>query len=567
MTRSCLCSAFTAALLILTVSALPAAAAVRVADRWSADSTITLTAAASTLTVKRGAPMTLTVRDGSGRAAECIIALLSPAAGPAAVASAKVVRADDGAATLQLVASSPAGRAKATATLDAGGELTVNPADGCRGARIAADYAYCVLPSRHVDDCIFAASAYPNLSRLYLPSEGLLMGLLRGGNAILCLAWMPAGQLPSLVLSGRAKARRIEAIDLQAYARQPLYIGLLTAPGIWHAVKLDDSFEERDVQLNWKPPFKANWKTQLKERGVPTTFFMVEGKHRRWRPVVSWFVRPLFTKAGKVFLHPSKRMECTGMAFIYALDRADKTPYAFFARHIPPDQGRKLIETGEVRYVLRLDPTDVPPRVMDTHCFGRDVLRYTTLAVGNVEREKDFLRTHIYDRRYETLGLANYSFQRAVDWMKQMLGQLDQWSRRESKNKAVRDYLAGLHKMLADTQREYYDRLGGQSAAHVIRLIEKNTADFVATLNQDGGIEICPKLLHHIRQLNSVISMNESLSARFGTNVRNIFQQAAYRAVFSPSAARYAEAIRDAIRRQLLYRSWESAVKVEYSIY
>ena len=525
-----------------------------------------ISAGSAKVTVKRGGPITLEVPLGPNKTARCAISLLSSSLNPAPIDSCQVNKRSERAVTCQLRARSRLGEVRGQLTVDGRGELTLLPGDGNRGARISAQYDYCVLPSRHVDDCVFAASAYPDRSHLYLPSECLLMGLMAGGDALLCVGWPPAGQLPMLLLSGKGKNRHIEAIELQAQD-QPIYIGLMTAPGIWHSVKLEQSFEDQDIQLKWKPPFKAKWKVQLKELGVPTTFYLVEGKQRRWRPTVSWFIRPLYTKGGKYFLHPSKRMECTGRAFIYALDGNERTPYAFLARHLPREIGRKLIEMGPTYYVLALDPTDVPPRVMDTHCFGRDVLRYTTLAVGNVEREKEFLRTHIYDRRYEALGLTNYSFQRSVDWLNRNIAQLEAWAAREKKKRAVVEYLGGLRKLLATLRKDYFARLGGKSTGHIIRFIEQNTRAFIQTLDEDGGIELCPELLHYIRELNSINSMNEDLSRLFGTETRRVFQQAAYRGVVSPVTARYAEAIRDSIRRQLRYRSWESAVRPDYGLY
>lgn len=564
MKRSCHCEPYPIALALLAAALIlsPLAnAAVEVSDRWRADGLVELKAGGVTVAIKRGGPITMTATVSPKQTAACSISLLSPAAQPATTATCKVSSQSAPLAKCAVTATSPAGNAQATVEIDRDGELVIRPGTGCRGVHVEADYAFAVLPSRHVDDCIYDARSYPKTNRLYLPSESLLMGLVRGGNAMVVLGWPPAAQAPSLLLSGSGENRRIRAMELLAVG-QPIYVGLLTAPGIWHEVALDESFEERDVQLKWTIPFKARWKVQLKELGVPTTYFWVAQRRRRWRPTINWYIVPLFSRGKRVFLHVHKQMDCSGCALIYALDNHQRTPYAFLARHLPSEARTRLLELSPTHYVLGLEPKPGPGRLIDTHCYGRNELQYTTFAVGNQGRERDFLRTHVLDRRIECLSLARYSFQRALDWMNAMLAQLDIWLKGDENGPAVRDYLLGLKKTLSDMQAEYHSRLGGKSTDHVIRSVERAVSRFLATLNQDAGIELCPELLHYINQLNQVISMNEDLSRRFGTWARKLFQQAAYQCVTHPAAARYAEAVRQSIRQQLQYRSYESAARV-----
>ncbi len=189
-----------------TIQAL--AGRVQVSNQWNSKGRIELRAAESTLSIQRSGNIRLTAQIPGGGTVSCSVALLSPAAKPVKISSCKIIDTSDKAVTCLVQAGSPTGAAKAAVTMNERGELSIKPLEGCQGVHVAAEYAFCVLPSRQIDDCIYDAQAYTKLARLYLPSESLLMGLIRGENAILTIAWPPAGQVPSLLLAGHDKGRR-----------------------------------------------------------------------------------------------------------------------------------------------------------------------------------------------------------------------------------------------------------------------------------------------------------------------------------------------------------------------
>ncbi len=446
----------------------------------------------------------------------------------------------------------------ATFVFGSKGAVCVQPAEGLHGVAVAAEYAHAVLPSRHLDDNIYDAADYPNLTRLHVPSENMLVGLLRGGRRIAVVAWPSGGPSARIRLAGAGNTRRIEAIEVVLGDRE-LFVGAFSAPGIWHRIGLLPSYEEQDVALEWEPPFNAAWKMQLAELGVPTAFRCVHSRKKPWRPTVGFYTYPFFREAGKTILHLHKKLASTGETLIYALEGHEKTPYAFLTSNLPVGEQREITELYPVEHYYRLDPEPVEGGlIMNAHCAGRDQLKHTTLTVGAQAREVPFLDTHISDRAHECEFIITHHVQRSLDCMAALDEEIGGWMEDEAGNAGTLEFLRSLRETLTAMEDEYVGRLRGESPEDIIRRIHDVAAKFRSVIREDAGPEVCPEILWHINELNAIISLEEDQGRRFGTYGRKLFQQAGYECVSEPQTAQYAKTIRSRLREHLRYRQYES---------
>jgi hypothetical protein len=474
------------------------------------------------------------------------------------IAACSVVSQAPDEARCEVVFSTKEAPIAAAFALDSRGTVKVRPSTGLAGLAVSADFAYAVLPSRHLDDNIYRAADYPRLAHLHVPSENVLMGLVQGGNHVVAMAWPSGGQSAQIALSGVGESRRIQALEV-TLAGSEVFVGLFSAPRIWHRLELDPSTEEQDAPLAWKPPFTAAWKMQLAELGVPTTFRCVDGRKRPWRPTIGFYTYPFFVEGGKVLLHLHKKLDTTGEALIYALEGHPKTPYALLTSNLPLAEQRKITELQAVEHYYVLDPSPVEGGfLMNAHCAGRDQLQHTTLTVGAQAREIPFLDTHISDRAHECEFIITHHVQRSLDCMDALDEDIAGWMGDEAGNANVLESLRKLRETLEAMQDEYRGRLRGETPEQIIERIHDVAGKFRAVIREDAGVELCPEILARINELNAIISLEEDQGRRFGTWSRKLFQQAGYECVSEPKAAEYAERVRSRLREHLRYRQYES---------
>ncbi|MDH7568255.1 MAG: hypothetical protein QHJ73_01545 [Armatimonadota bacterium] len=447
---------------------------------------------------------------------------------------------------------------EASFALNAQGDLCIRPGKNLGRVSVGAPFRYGILPSRQVDDNIYDANDYPDLSLCHLPSEHLFVGLLEGGGRVLACAWPAREQKPRLVLEGPKGARRLVAFELIP-AEKEFYLGIFSAPGIWTEVALSPSTVEQDEVLAWRPPFDAAWKTQFTELGTPTTFRLLSRRQRPWRPTIGFHIYPFFMENGRVLFHRHKYLAPEGRALIYALEGHPNTPYAFLCRNLTPEQQRQITELYAVLRYYVLDPNPLPGgMMMNAHCNGRDQLKATTLAVGAHSREVDFLHTHIDERVSECQFIVDYHVKRSLACLDRVEENLTRWEQREKGNPAALAWVSRIKEELSAMRQEYRDRMLAPEPDGVMERVHRAAARFKVVIREDAGLELCPEILAYINELNAVISMEEDMGRRFGTLGRRLFQNMAYQCVADPAAAEHATEARAILRDHLRYRQYES---------
>ena len=240
---------------------------------------------------------------------------------------------------------------------DRTGIIEIKPAENMKGVSLLSPIAYGVLPDFIGDDLIYDPEKYPSGATLYVPSENIFLGLLKGQNDMLVVTWPKGRQRMRLALSKSQENRLIESVDFDNDGKN-IYLALLEAPGIWHKEELKPSYLEKDVAVNWKRPFRAKWITQLVEAGVKTTFTFKESKETIWRGVTGRYNFPVWFNEGKTFYRLGKKVPPKGYSLVYCLERKD-TPVSIST---PVDIMKATLGRQACDTIL-----DLPGRKLRTH--------------------------------------------------------------------------------------------------------------------------------------------------------------------------------------------------------
>ena len=240
---------------------------------------------------------------------------------PARISHCTVLRnADDEVAVEVTFSAKGAADASAVFIFDRTPIVEIRPAENMKGLSLTVPLDYGILPSFVGDDLIYGATGYSSLNTLWLPAENVFLGLLPGEGNELVMTW-PAGQQHLRLQLGKEAQgqRRFESIDLNN-AGQSLYLAALSAPGVWHKETLVPTYLEKDVKINWKRPFPAEWKTQLYEGDVRATYAFHESKGTIWRGVPGSYQYPVWFNGDNAYYHLSKKVPPKGESLIYFLE-------------------------------------------------------------------------------------------------------------------------------------------------------------------------------------------------------------------------------------------------------
>ncbi|HEV2393398.1 MAG TPA: hypothetical protein VG146_13680 [Verrucomicrobiae bacterium] len=263
----------------------------------------------------------LFAKAGGGRISE-----LSPvpAAGAAiTISRVEIVRNADDDIVLEATFSG-AGPLESTCifSFDRTGILEIKLVANLDHLRLSAPIAYGVFPAFIGDDLIYGGSEGLGTNTAAVPAENMFLGLLRGEDTELVLTWPQGEQRVSLQLAEEQGEEVIQSIDFNG-GGQNLYLAALSAPGIWHKETLTPDFLERDVRIQWRPPFAARWKTQLYEEDLKTSYAFRESKGTIWRGVAGSYDYPVWFTAEGAFYHLSKKVQPKGESIIYFLEGRD----------------------------------------------------------------------------------------------------------------------------------------------------------------------------------------------------------------------------------------------------
>jgi len=425
--------------------------------------------------------------------------------------------------------------------------VEIKPAENVKGVSIFSPIYYGIVPSFIGDDVIFNPREYPSMNVLYIPSENLFLGLLKGENNVLVVTWPEGKQQMKLVLGNEQRGQRlIESVDFDNDGKS-IYLAILSAPGIWHKEELLPSYLERDVAVNWKRPFRAKWVTQLYEDGVKTTFKFRESKLKRiWRGVIGSYVYPVWFNGENAFYHFGKKILPRGESIIYFLERKDTPAWV----STPVDIMKETLGRQTCEPIL-----DVSGRKLRTHhrrggegvrractCGCTEAIEVVFEAKEEVEK-KEYVSEAVDDMVY----FVRRHVERINEYQDFAANMIEFINLTRKSTPDLKPFLDSMESIVQEIIQEYSRQKENIKTLEYVDELSRKTK--ALTQKKDAGnLSNYMALSEKWREMGGA---QDNLLAQCHTITRKLFQEAGYGCVNQPKAVEIAEQIRRRCRECL----------------
>ena len=423
---------------------------------------------------------------------------------------------------------------------DQRGTVHVEPLQNMGGFLISGEISFGVVPAPPLEDLIYDPGKYPDSDHFYIPSENLFLGLLSGEDRIFYCAWADVDQRMRLILKDDEEGnRRIEAVEMQLDGKGA-YLRSIYTPGIWHREELLPTYLARDVEMDWRKPFPAKWKTQLLEGKIETTFYFAWEAREIWRPNFGFYNYPVWFAGDSGFLHLGKKVPPRGQALIYALEDHKDTPVEFARAHLGS------LPTLKPRKGLRRYPLD---NVGIQNCDGRAWVKWIFKA-GLQTREKEFLQEAMSDFIY-SINVDKSRLDEYERFIPEMKEKIDRWIEQEGDKPEISSFLGQMKERIEELESEYWDKMNNSPASEHLKN-EIEVINQIRVLIDEEGLEVYPKACYLLDKILLWTDI-ENVPGRVGGLLRELYQQAGYGcAGNNVSVVKYAEQIRRDIREFII---------------
>jgi len=429
---------------------------------------------------------------------------------------------------------------------DQDGAIEVKPSQNMKGILIFGEISFGIIPAPPLEDLIYDPREYPDASHLYLPSGDLFLGLLKGEDRLLFCVWPDGEQTVKLLLkdggeevgAGFKPAHVIEAFEIQLDGKSA-YLRSISVPGIWHREEFLPTQIEKDIEIDWKRPFSAKWKTQLLEGEIETAFHFREERDRTWRPNFGFYEYPVWFEGEKAFFHFSKKVPPPGQILIYALEGQNDTPVEFARTRLGS------ISTLSPRTGFRHYPLD---NLGIQHCDGRAWVKWI-FKLGRQTREKEFLQAAMDDFLY-SISVEKVRLEEYESFIPRMKERINSWIEKEKGDPELELFLNRMKEEAEELERDYWDKMDNSSASEHLRE-ETEVINKLKVLIEEEGLEVYPEVCYLLDKIQ-LWSLMESVPGGVGGLFREMFQQAGYGCAHDANVIKYAEEIRRDVREFLL---------------
>ncbi len=423
----------------------------------------------------------------------------------------------------------------------------IKPAENMKGISLLGPVEYGIVPSFIGDDLIFNPREYPSMNRLYIPSENLFLGLLKGQNDVLVVTWPDGKQQMNLLLGNEQRDQRlIESVDFSNDGKS-IYLAILSAPGIWHKEELLPSYLERDIAVNWQRPFPAKWVTQLYEAGVQTTYKFRESRlNRIWRGVIGSYSYPVWFSGENAFYRLGKKVPPKGESIIYFLERKNtptsvSTPVDIMKRTL----GRQTCDT-----IL-----DVAGRKLRTHhrrgsegirractCGCTEAIQVVFEANEEVEN-KQYVNEAVDDMVY----FVRRHMERINEYQDFASNMIDFLNLTRKSTPDLKPFLDSIESTAQEIIQEYSRQKEDIKTLEYADELSRKTKALTRKKNP-GNLSTYMDLSKKWREMGGA---QDNLLAQCHTLTRKLFQEAGYGCADQPKAIEVAKEIRRRCRECL----------------
>ncbi len=157
--------------------------------------------------------------------------------------------------------------------------LSLNAGHHIEGVRAEFPSECAVLPDMvSGEDYIYWPDELKRVSRV--PGDGYcLLNLMNGGSAMAAFMWNTSETEVSLEKK-TAQSTRLDCTQFKLGITRQLWIGLVTAPGLWS--KVSEPLRPKEfTKINWIAPFKSNWRMTMRYAKGPMP--LMDNNYITWR--------------------------------------------------------------------------------------------------------------------------------------------------------------------------------------------------------------------------------------------------------------------------------------------
>lgn len=468
--------------------------------------------------------------------------------------------------------------------------LEAGPGPGAGRLCVESPGRYIVLPDFFADDILIDATTIP-VPAVDAPSENFLLHLTGEGDAITMCVFENREQDVKVSFTGDGNERIATGSEIQFGAGKKIWVAMMEADGVWHALEIKDEYAGQVMPLEWSRPFAGQWRVDftrgngltdswemllpLKDRqgyvrpawlpsgpqgGQPSTTasgeidvdaYKVGGPasnrlgpdRRRWITVLGWYEYPCWLdEAGKGYLQPlnHKKMSFRGPAVIYPINRLPETPIDTYTI---VDIMRGTLGVGPCEHILSVE-SQRQDHVGRATCHVRRLLNEIYQS-GQQKAKRNEIETYLDD---------------ALDFVKHIRHRIDLYL---AFGHEIQEYLAEQKKdhpelgakltELEDIAKELDERMEE-------RREKAKSPEFVVALNEDfrknllgySGPDALKRLKQYTDALTSVGGSQDGLVGECRWIVRTLRQRAGLMTATDPRLAEIAAEIRARTQKVLL---------------
>jgi hypothetical protein len=434
--------------------------------------------------------------------------------------------------------------------------VQVEPLTGAGKLLVECPARFVVQPDFFADDIAFDATKLP-LSAVELPSENFLLHLTGGGDAIAVCVFENRKQDVKVTLAGEGDDRKVtgSAIDFEG---KKVWVSVLEAPRIWHAVELKPTDTGKIMPLGWKMPFPATWRVDFNRADQLTDSWemllqevangeytkpswlgsgddTIGARRLRWNTVLGSFPYPCWSDPDRNgYLQPlaSKALAFAGPALIYPINRVKETPLDAYT---VVDVMRNTLGVGPCEHILDVEGQKSEYRGHAT-CGVRDIL--TPIYKSNKQKEK---RAEVIDALDGGLVFVKHirgRITRYVDFGQKMKAYL---AEQKKVHPECAEFIAEMEKINQRIDKRVAARVDKiQTPEHVARMNEafrKNVLDY-------EGPDAAKRCKDYTSALVEIGDNQDELSAECRWVVKTLRQRAGILVALDPRAAPIAAEIR-----------------------
>ena len=468
--------------------------------------------------------------------------------GPLSITNCRILQNTGDEATLEVSFAGIGTEEKLFAVFSFGKKeiVEVKPTENMRGISLFSPIEYGIAPDFIADDLIFNPNEYPSTNTLHIPSDNLLLGLLKGQNSMLVVTWPHGEQQMRLILgNSQEKPHLIESVDFENDGKS-IYLALLDAPNIWHKEQLKPSYLEKDIVINWKRPFPAKWITQLSEAGVRTTYRFKGSREREIRMATGGYIYPVWFEGENTVYRLGKKIPPKGESIIYFLE-SKGTPTLVSA---PVDIIKETLGRPACDTIL-----DLPGRVLRTHHRRPGITASFACTCGFTEDlekickegqevEKKELVKEIVD---DMVFFVTRHVERISEYQKFAHDMVDFLNLKRKSNPALETFLDGMAAIAQEILQEYSAQQENIKTLDYAAELARTTK----ALAQKKDPNNLSTMLDLGKKWRGIGGAQDDLLNKFHSITRSLFQEAGYRCVNQPEAVEIAKEIRSRCRKCL----------------